>query len=149
MVAIKEKKNIYKENLINNVNQGKGTDDNTNLIDNVIKDIHDPLTGKVNALLFSDFLGISYEEMATFLNRTVPGLKKNPTSAKIRPNLNRLYVLVQKLLDLFGGSTSYLRMWLNTPNPYLDDQIPLSYLKEDKLELLENMVDAMETGKLL
>ena len=48
------------------------------LMQNVITDIHDPVTGKVDAILFSDFLGISYEEMATFLNRTVPGLKKNP-----------------------------------------------------------------------
>lgn len=117
---------------------------------NVIKQIHDPNTGRIDAMLFSEFLDVKSRDMASFLGMSATGLRKNPTSDKIRPTLNRLYILVNNLRCFFDSSMSDALAWLNAPNEYLGNNTPLDCIfQKDKLTEVEELVNAMETGRLL
>lgn len=58
----------------------------------ILSEIHDPSTGLINSILFADVLGISYDDMAKLLNRTVPGLKK-------KGDLEKLENLVESMVN--------------------------------------------------
>lgn len=61
----------------------------------------------------------------------------------------RLIRLVVKLCELFNDSIEYVRIWLNSPHPYLGDRQPISYLLEGKPEAVEILTHAIETGQPL
>lgn len=61
----------------------------------------------------------------------------------------RLIRLVVKLCELLNDSIEYVRIWLNSPHPYLGDRQPISYLLEGKPEAVEILTHAIETGQPL
>jgi len=109
----------------------------------ILSEVHDPSTGLINGVLFADVLGLSYDDMATLLNRTVPGLKKNPTSENLQPRLLELYVLIVQIRDILDNSMDNVRIWLRAPNRVLNYQTPLSLLLDDKLEEINTLVQSM------
>ncbi len=115
-----------------------------------LKQVHDLVTGRIDALLFAEFLDVKVKDMANLLDVSTTGLRKNPTSDKLRPILNRLYILIDKLLHIYDCSISDVKAWLNAPNPYLDYKTPIDCIfKTNNLEEVEELVDAMEDGGLL
>ena len=121
----------------------------TNLLDNVITQVHDPVTGRIDAILFGEFLDIKVKDMAKIVGGSPAGLRKNPTSEKFRPALNKLYVLIDNVRALCDGSMKDALSWLNAPNPYLGNKTPLSCIEENKSKEVEDLVNAMETGRLV
>lgn len=115
-----------------------------------LRQVHDPVTGRIDALLFADFLDVKVKEMAHLLAVSTTGLRKNPTSDKLRPTLNKLYILINNLQNIFDCSISDVKAWLNAPNPYLDDKTPINCIfYTDNLKEVETLVEAMEDGDLL
>ena len=115
-----------------------------------LRQVHDLVTGRIDALSFANFLDISVAKMSKLLNVSATGLRKNPTSDKHRPTLNRLYIIIDKLQHIFDCSISDVKAWLNAPNPYLDYKAPIDCIfGTDNLEEVEELVDAMEEGGLL
>ncbi|MCL1465019.1 MbcA/ParS/Xre antitoxin family protein [Argonema galeatum] len=55
--------------------------------------------------------------------------------------------LILRLQDLLDGSIEYVQIWLNAPHPDLAGRTPMSYLKEGKIEVVESLIWAMETGQ--
>ena len=114
-----------------------------------LRQVHDPVTGRIDALLFADFLDVKVKAMANLLSVSTTGLRKNPTSDKLRPILNRLYILIYELQHIFDCSISDAKAWLNQPNPYLDSKTPIDCIfYSDDLEEVEELVDAIENGDL-
>lgn len=115
-----------------------------------LKQVHDLVTGRIDAILFADFLDVKVKDMANLLDVSTTGLRKNPTSDKLRPILNRLYIVIDKLLHIFDCSVSEVKLWLNAPNSYLEYKTPIDCIfVTNNLEEVEELVDAMEDGGLL
>ena len=78
---------------------------------------------------------------------TPRGLGKNPASPHLQPQLERLVKLVTTLRELLDGDMSLVRVWLKAPHPALGNAKPLDYLAEGRLDLVESLVYAIETGQ--
>lgn len=85
--------------------------------------------------------------MAAIVDYTPRGLGKNPTSPKLQPQLERLVKLLTSLRELLDGDMNLVRVWLKAPHPALGDAKPLDYLAEGKLDLVEGLVHAIESGQ--
>ena len=125
----------------------------------IIKEIHDPATGRVNALLFAEYLGLSVPEMARILRCSITTLRKNPTSPKLsnKQHLADLYIIIALLKDKLGEN---FRMWLNTPNEqigyyqsnyYFTIRTPIELLcfgGENKFEKLITLIQGSPSKKI-
>lgn len=66
---------------------------------------------------------------------------------KLKENHKRFVRVVTELRKLLDGSTDYVQIWLRSPNPQLGGRTALSYLLEGKIEVVEELVHAMNTGQ--
>lgn len=60
----------------------------------------------------------------------------------------RLQSLLERLSDLLDHSKQYVRLWLTSPHPDFGGKPPIFYLQQDKIEVVENLVEAIETGQI-
>jgi hypothetical protein len=60
----------------------------------------------------------------------------------------RLQNLLERLSDLLDHSKQYVRIWLTSPHPDFGGKSPLFYLQQNKIEVVENLVEAIETGQI-
>lgn len=130
-----------------------------NSSERVIKEIHDPVTGRVDALLFADYLGLSVPEMAQILCCSAFTLRKHPMSLKSprKQYITDLYIIVTLLKDKLGEN---FRMWLNAPNEQLSDEdtnhyfsikTPIEFLRfggENKFHKLLTVIQNEPTTKI-
>ena len=114
----------------------------------VLTPAHNPETGRLDAERLGQLLGLGISEMARALGRTPQGLRKNPASESLQPQLARVVLLVTRLRELLSDNLEYVRMWLHAPHPDLGGRTPLSYLEEQKIETLEQMVEMAELGQM-
>ena len=119
----------------------------TSLLDHTLLSAHDPTTGRYDAKRLADILSISQKEMAGVVSYTPRGLGKNPASPHLQPQLERLVKLITTLRELLDGDMSLVRVWLKAPHPALGNAKPLDYLAEGRLDLVESLVYAIETGQ--
>lgn len=82
-----------------------------------------------DALLIAETLGLSVKELADYLDRDPAGLRRNPDSVKLQPQLGQLAVLAE--LVILSESRGYLRVWLRTPNPAMGYRSPFQRLMDD------------------
>lgn len=105
------------------------------------KQIHDPVTGKIDALLFADFLKVKVDDMANLLGITSTELRENPISDNYIYTLNRVYILIDELQHHFEWTFFEVMRWMNTPNVYLKMNTPLATIFEQKdLKQVENLM---------
>jgi hypothetical protein len=60
----------------------------------------------------------------------------------------RLQNLLERLSDLLDHSKKFVRLWLTSPHPDFGGKPPIFYLQQDKIEVVENLVEAIETGQI-
>jgi hypothetical protein len=125
----------------------------------IIQEIHDPVTGRVNALLFAEYLGLSVPEIARVLRCSITTLHNNPTALKSprKQHLTDLYIIVVLLKNKLGEN---FRMWLNTPNEqigyyqndcYFTIRTPIELLcfgGEDKFEKLITLIQGRPSKRI-
>jgi Protein of unknown function (DUF2384) len=119
----------------------------TQILEHIILDAHNPETGRLDALRLAQTLAISTEEMAQILDYTARGVRANPDSVRIQPQLGELVKLVNRLRRLFDGSLEHTRIWLKAPHPLLANRTPLSYLLEQNFDAVETLLHMAETGQ--
>jgi hypothetical protein len=72
---------------------------------------------------------------------------KNLALVQLQDRTARFQQIMEQLRQFMGGSVDSVNIWLNSPHPYLDNRTPQSFLDEDKPEVVEYLVWAMETGQ--
>jgi hypothetical protein len=60
----------------------------------------------------------------------------------------RLQNLLERLSDLLDHSNHYVRLWLTSPHPDFGGKTPIFYLQQNKIEVVENLVEAIEIGQI-
>lgn len=97
-------------------------------------------SGRVDAKRVCEMFGISIPVLARIMNVGEPALYKTPDSRSIQPKLIEFERIAWGLIRL-TGSPKGLRIWLNTPNPELDQELPIDYIKEGYVEDVAAMVE--------
>jgi len=92
-------------------------------------------------------LGFSKEEIDQILSQIPDDSQKISSSDKLKEKEAKFLSLVTELHELLERSIDYVQIWLRSPNPQLGGRTALSYLLEGKIEVVEGLVYAMNTGQ--
>jgi Phycobilisome protein/Protein of unknown function (DUF2384) len=93
----------------------------------------------------------TYFDRANCLLDTLPEscISELMTELNLMPSsTGRLQNLLERLGDLLDHSSQYVRLWLTSPHPDFGGKPPIFYLQQDKIEVVENLVEAIETGQI-
>jgi hypothetical protein len=119
------------------------------LLNHTLVSVHNPKSGRFDALRLADTLAISTNQMAQILGSSPSGLRKNADSEKLQAKLEQLTQMMQRLKSLMSGRMDYALIWLKAPHPDLAGQSPLHCLEVGRFDAVEVLLHALETGQPL
>lgn len=97
-------------------------------------------SGRINAKLVAAMFDISIPVLARIIGAGEPALYKTPDAKSVQSKLMDFERIAWGLLKL-TGSVKGLRIWLNAPNPEIDKELPIDYIKEGHVEDVAAMVE--------
>ncbi len=112
----------------------------------VLPELHDPVTGRLDAGRIADYLGIPLSAFVKFAEMSVAGLHKSPASLSLQERLipaARSLTILSQLL----GSRENVRTWMNSPHPDLGGRTPVSIILEGKARAVSDMLEAALAGQ--
>jgi DNA-binding protein HU-beta len=112
-----------------------------------IKALHDPDTGRVDAVRVARYLNESLVFMASALGRNYSTVAKTPAAVPLQERLRDFKRIIEVLDHVFGGSEG-TRIWMNTPHPDLDDQTPRYVIASGNVAVVRRMIDSSLSGNL-
>jgi Protein of unknown function (DUF2384) len=59
----------------------------------------------------------------------------------------KLESLIARMVEEFGGSKENAQLWFNSSNTELDGKTPMYFLDRGKFDIIENLIDAIESGQ--
>ena len=97
-------------------------------------------SGRLDAKLIAAMFGLSIPQLAAIIKAGEPALYKTPDALSVQSKLVDFERIAWGLLKL-TGSVKGLRIWLNAPNPELDKDLPIDYIKDGLVEDIVAMVE--------
>jgi hypothetical protein len=89
-----------------------------------LEGLHDPRSGRIDASLVADFLGVPLSQVAVALNASYPAVHKTPDAS----SLQRRLALWKRAIELVSHVMRDRRealVWWNSPHPDLGLETPL------------------------
>jgi uncharacterized protein (DUF2384 family) len=109
----------------------------------LVPELHDPASGRLDAKRIGAFFDVPLAALARLLGRPLATIHKTPGARPLQEDLAVFERIAAALLHL-AGSPDALRMWMNAPNPELENQTPMALLLSGKgavvTELLEDVL---------
>lgn len=102
-----------------------------------------PDTGRLDAARIAREFNVPVATVAGAIGRKAPGVRKSPDASSLQPELRRLYRIWIAMLNVFKGDKTNARIFLNAPNPNLENHAPIEFIQTGNLGPLELLVDAM------
>lgn len=112
-----------------------------------VKALHDPGTGRVDAVRVAHHLNESLVFMADALRRKYSTVAKTPAAVPLQERLRDFKRIIEVLEHVLGG-TEAMRIWMNTPHPDLDDETPRNVIASGKVAVVRRMIDSSLSGNL-
>jgi CheY-like chemotaxis protein len=97
-------------------------------------------SGRIDAKLVAAMFDISIPVLARIIEAGEPAMYKTPDAKSVQPKLLNFERIAWSLLKL-TGSVKGLRIWLNAPNPDLDKELPIDYIKDGHVEDVAAMLE--------
>jgi len=113
----------------------------------VVRDLHDPETGRLDARRIADYLAVPLTALAAPLQVKVATLHKTPASPSLQEKLAPIAWIIGVLFLIFRGREDLLA-WLNSPHPDLGGKAPLNFILEGKPATISEMLEATLAGQL-
>lgn len=124
--------------LLHQISQS-ATPSNYRLPHQVVDDLRSE-NGRIDAKKVAEMFGLSVPALARIIDSGEPALYKTPDARSIQSKLIDFERIAWGLLKL-TGSVRGLRIWLNAPNPELDKDLPIDYIKDGNVEEVAAMVE--------
>src|SRR3990172_3930195 len=112
----------------------------------VVRDLHDPETGRLDAKRIAPSLALPHSKFADGLGRSVAAVHKSPASLPLQAKLAPIAWTIGAL-SLVLRSRDNLLTWLNSPHPDLDGHTPMSLIVSGRAVELSDMVKAALAGQ--
>jgi len=112
----------------------------------VVRDLHDPETGRLDAKRIAEYLALPLSTLADGLGRSVAAVHKSPASLPLQEKLAPIAWTIGAL-SLVLRSRDNLLTWLNSPHPDLDGHTPMSLIVSGRAVELSDMVKAALAGQ--
>lgn len=102
-------------------------------------------SGRIDAKKVAEMFDLSIPVLARLIGAGEQALYKTPDARSIQSKLTEFERIAWGLLRLTGSGKG-LRIWLNTTNPDLDNELPIDYIKEGHVEDMAAMVEDVLLG---
>lgn len=112
----------------------------------VVRDLHDPETGRLDAKRIAEYLALPLSTLANGLGRSVAAVHKSPASLPLQEKLAPIAWTIGAL-SLVLRSRDNLLTWLNSPHPDLDGHTPMSLIVSGRAVEISEMVKAALAGQ--
>lgn len=103
-------------------------------------ELHNQESGRIDATQVAGYFGLSLARLAKTLGRSPQSVHKTPDSPRIQSGLG-LFLRIAAALNALFGSEGDGRIWLNTPNPDLDNTQPLELIEQGQGEIVAELLE--------
>jgi uncharacterized protein (DUF2384 family) len=111
-----------------------------------VLELYDPANGRLDARCIAEFYGVLLADVAQAIDVSLSRLQQTPPTSSIQAGLF-LFERIAYALLLLVGSQENARIWLNLPEAQLNDQIPMTFLREGRGHIVAQMLDDMLNGQ--
>ncbi|MCH8488283.1 MAG: DUF2384 domain-containing protein [Candidatus Cyclonatronum sp.] len=112
---------------------------------NLLPELHDRKTGRLDAKKIADVLGISLKALSAALDKNYRALHKTPHSEKIQKELAVYKRIIEVLYELFQKPED-IHIWLNSPSVDFGGKTPLNLITEGYAEAVLDLVKDVQEG---
>ena len=109
------------------------------------EDLHDPKTGRIDAKKIAEAFGMSLRALAAALKRKPQSISKTPAAESLQEDLSHYRRSYEILRSLLGNATA-VRVWLNSPQPDLAGQRPISLIEQGEAESVRSFLEILYAG---
>jgi DNA-binding protein HU-beta len=109
--------------------------------------LHDPDTGRVDAVRVARYLNENLVFVATALGRNYSTVVKTPAAVPMQERLRDFKRIIEVLEHVLGSAES-MRIWMNTPHPDLDDETPRDVIQSGNVTVVRKMIDSSLSGNM-
>ena len=109
-----------------------------------VPDVHDA-SGNIAPAELAALLELSQAQLARSMGVSRQLLSRSPSSPRVQRGLRRVEYLFARLRNLTGSPVN-ARVWLKMGHPDFDGVAPIELLEEGRIEAVEDLVLAIETG---
>jgi hypothetical protein len=106
-------------------------------------------THRLDAALIANALGLPVGSVAAAIGRKAEGVRKRPDAESLQPELGRLYRIWANIVELYAGNQTNASIFLNAPNPHLENKTPLEFIKSGQFAVLESLTESMNLRQLV
>lgn len=103
-------------------------------------ELHNPRSGRLDARRVADFFGMAPARLAKILGRSPQALHKTPDAESLQKHLAVFARIATSLLSAFEGKEQ-ARIWLNSPNPDLDETCPIELVEKKKPDVVAELLE--------
>lgn len=128
------------QRLLNQAPESMSEGDRTPGFSHVVRELHDPASGRLDAKRISTLFGLPLAEVARLLGREAAAVHKTPDALSLQAPLT-LFERIAAPLRHLSGSSENGRIWLNAANPDLAGETPLAYLRAGKGEVVAELLE--------
>lgn len=100
------------------------------LLRDLIPALHNPDSGRLDARRIADWFGMPLKTLARTLNRRYAAIHKTPDTPALQEDL-RVYLRIASALEYLAGSYEGAKVWLNAPNPDLENETPRALMEQE------------------
>ena len=90
--------------------------------------------------------GLSVSEIARVLKRKVSTVHKTPDAVGLQQEL-AVFERIAAALWHLAGSTEGARIWLNAPNPELEDETPANLIRAGEADVIAELLEDVLMGQ--
>lgn len=103
-------------------------------------ELHNPRSGRLDAKRVAEFFGMAPARLAKILGRSPQALHKTPDAESLQKHLAVFARIATSLLSAFEGKEQ-ARIWLNSPNPDLDETRPIELVEKKKPDVVAELLE--------
>ena len=108
-----------------------------------LPELFNPQTHRLDAGRIANALSLPVGSVATAIGRKAEGVRKRPDAESLQTELGRLYRIWAGIVELYAGDQTNASIFLNAPNPHMENKTPLEFIKSGEFDALESLLSAM------
>lgn len=109
-------------------------------------EVRNPKSGRLDARRISSLFAIPLNRLAKSLDADAAAVYKTPDAPALQARL-LIYERIAKSLLRLVGSEEGLRIWLNTPEPDMDNEVPRDLILNGEGEAVAELLEDMQEGQ--
>lgn len=116
------------------------------LTGHMVRELHDPVTGRLDAKRIADYLAVPLSSLAHAIEKNTATVHKSPAAISSQDSLAPIARTIGTLMFLLRSRDQVLA-WMNSPHPDLGGRTPLNLVLAGKATTVAELLEAALAGQ--